>query len=306
MCIRDRFKDFDVLEKVVKPRRYGRSDEQDVVANVLLHSIQPGYYLGKLELLQDYSRRVGSNPDFKPMANVLVDARTIVEGACALYEGLKRHEVREYFEAVKTNLEVPLTTKIDEKGSWPEAVRLDFLGLCFYHLHLDARKDGQSVDAAAFLQNAKQAYESALDHFDRLAVQPLQDVASLWKGYALRNLGAVLADSGEPELAGESYRRALKERERVYQLLRHDCVPLIASQLLIEVELVKIDIADLEGKSEALANSATRLLKMRQDFPYLWPHVEERLYELAIALNTPAVAENETLAALEHRLSRLK
>jgi hypothetical protein len=199
----DLFKDFDVLEKVVKPRRYSRSDQQDVVGNVLLHSIQPAYYLDKLELLQENSRRVGRNPDFNPLANVLVDARTIVEGACALYGGLKRQEGREYFEAVKTNLEVPLTTEIDEKlGSWPEAIRLDFLGLCFYHLHLDARKEGHSVDAAAFLQNAKKAFESALDHFDHLAVAPLVDVAALWKGYALRNLGSVLADSGESELAG--------------------------------------------------------------------------------------------------------
>jgi tetratricopeptide (TPR) repeat protein len=299
-------KDFDVLEKMVKPRRYGRSDLQDVIGNVLLHSIQPAYYLDKLELLQDYSRRVGRNPDFNPMANVLVDARTIVEGACALYGGLKRQEGRKYFEAVKTNLEVPLTIENDEKqSSWPEAIRLDFLGLCFYHLHLDARKDGQSADAAAFLQNARQAFESALSHFDRLAVPPALDVAALWKGYALRNLGWVLADGGEPKLAGESYRRALRERERVYQRLRHDCIPLIASQLLVEVELVKIDIAYLEGKSDALAESVARLLQMRQGLPSVWPHVEERLYESAIALNAPAVAENVVLAALEDRLSHL-
>jgi hypothetical protein len=207
----DLFKDFDILEKVVKPRRYDRCDSQDVVAIVLLHSIQPAYYLDKLELLQDYSRRVGKGPDFSPMASALVDARTIVEGACALYRGLKGQEGREYFEAVKTNLDVPLTTDIDEKqGSWPEAVRLDFLGLCCYHLYLDARKEGQSADAAAFLQQAKESYESALRHLERLAVRPLADVAALWKGYALRNLGSVLAAAGEPKLAGESYRQALK------------------------------------------------------------------------------------------------
>jgi hypothetical protein len=37
----------------------------------------------------------------------------------------------------------------------------------------------------------------------------------------------------------------------------------------------------------------------------VWPHVEERLYESAIALNAPAVAENVVLAALEDRLSHL-
>jgi hypothetical protein len=125
---------------------------------VLLHSIQPAYYLDKLEVLQDYSRRIGRNPDFNPTANVLVDARTIVEGACAMYGGLKRQEGREYFEEVKTKLEVSLTVDIDETlGSWPEAIRLDFLGLCFYHLYLNARKDGHSVDAAAFLQDAKRS-----------------------------------------------------------------------------------------------------------------------------------------------------
>ena len=170
---------------------------------------------------------------------------------------------------------------------------------------LGARKDGPSADAAAFLQNAKQAFESALGHFDRLAVSPLPDVAALWKGYVLRNLGWVLRDGGEPKLAGESYRQALKERERVYQRLRHDCGPLIASQLLVEVELVKIDLADLEGKSDALAESATRLLQMRQDLPSVWPHVEERLCELAITLDAPAVAENVVLTALEDRLSHL-
>jgi tetratricopeptide (TPR) repeat protein len=302
----DLFKDFDVLEKVVKPRWYDRSDQQGVVGNVLLHSIQPAYYLDKLELLQDYSRRVGKNPDFIPMANVLVDARTVVEGACAVYGGLKRQEGREYFEAVKTDLEVPLTTEIDEQqGSWPEAIRLDFLGLCLYHLHLDARKNDRSADAAAFLKNARQAFDSALDHFNRLAVPPLSDVAALWKGYALRNLGSVLADNGERELAGEYYKRALKERALVYQRLKPDCVPLIASQLLVEIELVKIDMANLEGKSEALAGSANRLLQMRQDLPSVWPHLEERLYESAIALNAPVVAEDVVLAAIEDRLYRL-
>jgi hypothetical protein len=128
----DLFKDFDVLEKVLKPRRYDRSDQQEVVSNVLLHSIQPAYYLDKLEVLQDYSRRLGKSPDFNPMANVLVDARTIVESACAIYGGLKRHEGREHFELVKTNLEVPLTAEIDvTQGSWPEGIRLDFLRCCF-------------------------------------------------------------------------------------------------------------------------------------------------------------------------------
>ena len=303
----DLFMDFDALERLIKPWRYGRSDPQDVVASVLLHSIQPAYYLNKLELLQDLSRRVGRNPDFNPMANVLVDARTIVEGACALYGGLKRQEGREYFEAVHTNLELPLTAEIDEKqgSSWPEAIRCDFLGLCCYHLHLDARKDGKFAEAGAFLQMAKHGFDSAANHFQRLAVPPLLDVAALWKGYALRNLGAVLADCGEPKLAGESYRRALREREQVYQRLRHDCAPLISSQLLVEVELVKIDIAELEGKREALAESVNRLLQMRQSLPSVWPHVEELLYESAIALNTPATAELVVLAALEDRLSHL-
>ena len=300
------FKDFELLEKVIQPRHYDRSDQQEVVGNALLHGIQPAYYLGKLEVLQAYSRRVSSNVDFNPMADVLVDARTVVEGACALYAGLERQEGREYFEGVRTNLEVPLTTKFDEtQGSWPEVIRLDFLGLCFYNLHLSTRKDGRSVDAAAFLRNAKQAFESALQHLDRLAVQALQDVAALWKGYVLRNLGSVLADSGEPELAGKSFRLALEQRQRVYQRLRHDCDPLIARHLLIELELVRIDIAELEGKSEALAKSADMLLKMRHDLPSIWPHVEERLFESAIALNTPVVAEHVVLAAIEDRLSRL-
>jgi hypothetical protein len=71
------------------------------------------------------------------------------------------------------------------------------------------------------------------------------------------------------------------------------------------VELVKIDIAHLEGKSEAPAQSVTRLLQTRQDLPSVWPHVEERLYESAIALNAPVVAESVVLAAVEDRLSRL-
>jgi tetratricopeptide (TPR) repeat protein len=301
------FEDFDCLETVINPWRYGTSEPQDVVSNVLLHSIQPAFYLNKLELLQDYSRRIGRNPDFHPMASVLVDARTIVDGACGLYGGLRRQESSEYFEAVKTNLEVPLTTEIDEKkqGSWPEAIRLDFLGLCNYHLHLDARKDGRVAASATLLENAKRSYDLALSQLDRLAVPPLDDVAALWKGYVLRNLGLVLADGGESKLAGESYRKALKERERVYQRLRHDCAPLIVSQLLVEVELVKIDIAYLEGKSDRLADSAARLLRMREDLPSIWPHIEERLYDSALALNAPAVAERVVLAALEDRLSHL-
>ena len=300
------FKDFYILEKAVKPRRYDRSDQQEFVANVLLHSIQPAYYLDKLEVLQDYSMRVGRSPDFNPMGDILVDARTIVQGAYAIYAGLKRQEGRKYFERVKADLEVPLTAKVDKtRGSWPDAIRLDFLGLCFYHLHLNARKDGQSADAAGFLESAKQAFNSALDHLGRLAAGPLRDVAALWKGYALRNLGSVLADSGEPGLADESYKQALNERERVYQRLRQDSLPLIASQLLVEVELVKIDIANLEVKSEALAASTERLLGIRQDLPSVWPHVEERLYESAIALNAPTAAESVVLTAVEDRLSRL-
>jgi tetratricopeptide (TPR) repeat protein len=300
------FKDFDLLERLLKPRRYARSEPQDVVGNVLLHSIQPAYYLDKLEVLQDYSRRVGKNPDLKPMADVLLDARTIVENACAVYAGLKRHEDREYFEAVKTRLGMPSTAAIDEKkGSWPEAIRLDFLGLCYYHLYLNARKDGQSVSEAALLKNAREAFEQALAHLDRLNVPPMESVAGLWKGYALRNLGAVLAASGEPELARRSYGQALDERKRTYQRLSGDCIPLIAKQLLVEVELVKIDIAELEGESEALAESTSRLLQMRQDLPAVWPHLEERLYESAIALSAPLIAENVVLTAIEDRLSRL-
>ena len=299
------FKDFDLLERVVKPRRFARSDPQDAVGHVLLHSIQPAYYLDKLEVLQDYSRRVGKNPDHKPMADVLVDARTIVENACAIYAGLKRHEGREYFEALKTKLDVPLTAAIDEqKGSWPEAIRLDFLGLCYYHLYLNSRKEGQSVSAAALLKDARKAFESALGHLDRLNVPPMESVAGLWRGYALRNRGAVLAASGEPELAGQSYHQALEQRQRTYQRLSGDVIPLIASQLLVEVELVKIDIAELEGKSEVSAETK-RLLRMRQKLPAVWPHLEERLYELAISLNAPVVAEDVVLTAVEDRLSRL-
>ena len=303
----DLFKDFDYLERVINPGRYGTSEPQEVVSNVLLHSILPAYYLNKLELLQDYSRRIGRNLDFHPMASELVDARTIVDGACCLYGGVKRQESREYFESVRTNLEVPLTTEIDGKkqGSWPEAIRLDFLGLCYYQLHLDARKDGRVAAAATLLENAKRLYDLSLSHLDRLAVSPLEDIAALWKGYVLRNLGLVLADAGESKLASESYRNALKERARVYQRLRHDCEPLIASQLLVEMELVNIDIADLEGKSDRLADSAARLLRMREDLPSIWPHIEERLYESALALNAPAVAESVILAAMEDRLSRL-
>jgi hypothetical protein len=302
----DLFKDFDFLEKVVKPRRYARSDKQDFVANVLLHSIQPAYYLDKLEVLQDYVKRIGKNPDFSPMTDVLLDARTIVENAYAIYVGLKQNEDREYFEVVKTKLEMPLTAVIDEKhGSWAEAIRLDFLGLCYYHLYLNARKDGPSVNAAALLQNAKGVFESALDQFQRLSAQPLLDVAALWKGYVLRNLGAVLVYSGEPGRAVELYRQALQERARTYQRLSQDCIPLITSQLLVEAELVKIDIAKLEGKREALAESTTGLLQMRHDIPAIWPHLEEHLYESAIALNAPDVAENVVLTAIEDRLSRL-
>jgi hypothetical protein len=65
----------------------------------------------------------------------------------------------------------------------------------------------------AFLQDAMRAYESAIGHFGRLAVPPLVDVAAMWNGYVLRNLAQVLADMGEPTLAVNSYRRALKERE---------------------------------------------------------------------------------------------
>jgi hypothetical protein len=80
---------------------------------------------------------------------------------------------------------------------------------------------------------------------------------------------------------------------------------LIASQLLVEVELVKVVLARLEGKSDALAMSATKLLQMRHDLPAVWPHVEEHLYESAIALNAPAIAEMVGLVALEDRLSHL-
>jgi hypothetical protein len=300
------FKEFDRLELAVKPSRFGRSEPQDDVAHVLLHSIQPAYYLDKLELLQEYSRRAGKNPDFEPMDNALLDARTIVDGACALYGGLKRHEGREYFEEVRIKLDVSLTAEVDQQnGSWPEAIRLDFLGLCCYHLHLDARKDGRFAAADAFLQRAREAYESALNHFGRLAVPPLVDVTTLWKGYVFRNLGSVLADCGDRQLAGDFYRRALQERERVYQRLGKDCDKLVASQLLVEVELVRIDLAELDRKSDTLAESVARLLPMRQDLPSIWPHVEERLYECSIALNAPDVAEGVILAALEDRLSRL-
>ena len=300
------FKGFENLELFARARRYDRSDQQAVVSHLLLHSIQPAYYLGKLDVLDHYAKRIGNSSHFWPRSDLLINALAIVAGAYALYKGLKYHESQTYFENTKADLELCRAAPIDgTAGSWPEAIRLDFLGLCLFHLHLIARKAGDWAEADAYLRKAEQVFRSAIEEFEKLSVSPFADVSDLWLGYALRNLGAVLADIGEKPAARAQYDLALAKRERSYQRARQDCEPFIWGQLKAEIELVRIDIAVLQGERGALQRSTKSLLSMRHTLPSIWPHVEERLYESAIALNCPQTAELVVVTAVKDRLSRL-
>ena len=304
----DPFKRFDEVRHLLEPRPPTEAVPHDVLADVLLHSIQPAYYLKKLELLDDDLVQIGENPAYKDPSPALANARMVAHCACRLYKAIVNKKGTQAFQEVRDELDVRLRTEgaPEELLLWTDAIRLDFLGLCELQLYVQLSKNHARAEAIEHLDGAIREFGASLARFDEIRSGSRKLVVALWKGYVCRNLAASLGHKGDNDRAESYYKAALDHREKVYHAWKFDCHPTVKEHMKIELQMINIDLAILNEDADEFGRLAKKLLhKQGANLLGMWAYVEEFFYESALKLKRFDVAEEVIRMALKEPLFHL-
>lgn len=304
----DPFKRYDEVRHLLEPRPPGEAIPHDVVADILLHSIQPAYYLKKLELLDDDLVQIGENPAYKDPSPALANARMVAQGACRLYKAVVNRKGHQAFQDVRDDLDVRPRTEgtPEELLLWTDAIRLDFLGLCELQSYVQLSKNRGRADAIGHLDGAIREFGASLARFDEIRSGSRELVVALWKGYVCRNLAASLGHKGDDVRAELYYKAALDHREKVYHAWKFDCHPTVREHMHIEIQMIHIDIAILNDDADEFGRLAKKLLhKQGANLLGMWAYVEEFFCESALKLKRFDVAEEVIRMALKEPLFHL-
>ena len=253
----DVLKDWQHWKKWVQRQRSGDEAPDNLrLAKVLLHSIQPAFYLGELDSLSDLLKAIG---EIEPnrISEEVADARRIVQGACEYYKLSERQRSgADYpWREMQRRLAEPAQANSDPVFYWLEAIRLNFLGRSHYELHRTAQQEQQKL---RHLGDATKELEQSLELFKKLSKGGGPDhPLILWHGYVLRNLGlAYEANQGRDQTeasdkADEYFAQALRLRKDAYAALSQDVNVVISDQILVETVLVELDLMRRRGQSKA-------------------------------------------------------
>jgi hypothetical protein len=310
----DRVKGF--VEAALKPNA---AESPDALADVLLHSIQPAYYLKKVDVLREYVSLVRSKPD-RIGAGLLARSLQIVRCACEFYtitaNNPDPHQLRTVLRRLESGPAGGVEHGPNHSGGAAQAflpvIQLDFLGLCHFEIYTYNAKNNRRLDssARADLNAAIDSFERALGLLSRVTDEFFGDVVALWRGYLYRNLGraygrrAPLAGSdaaADRKLAKENLERAKADRVNVCDRLRLlNCDERIAEHKSAGVEIVDMDIALLDGNGDRLALLADDILDSNKFglITGLHAHLYSFLCSAALELGRLDVVQNVILKQL--------
>ena len=284
------------------------------MAQVLLHSIQPAYYLDDLPSLSRLADWVGKSVDSRDPSPELLDACRIVLCACAFYEIMDRigkaldpgRSCRGDHIRLLDRLESPLDSKSDsELFDWLDAIRLNFLGRSRYELRQNQPNKSKCLDV---LKKAGQDFEDSLGRLEKVnAVGLVRHYVDLWGGYVWRNLGAnyeAISENAEGEgdkdqarvMARKCYSKAMERRKNAYSHL-HNIDEAIREQIRVEIKLVELDMMRLENDVDAdhgakLIPIWNDLKEHRPTLSGVWEHALIQVRKTAELLDEHVVAED--------------
>lgn len=245
--------------------RQARGDiapDYPLVSGVLLHSIQPAFYFGEVQLL----RKLVSTITIKPnMSTELPEAKRVTAAACDYYEYTESGPplLGQMTQIVKS---LSHNCKFDSQspnGRWLEIIRLNFLGLAYRQMSARSQKKSQKEAYARKSRDSFTESQKELSFFDEVN----SPIASLWKGYSHRNLGRVYQSLDDSKKAKSELLLALEERKISMSLIRSNNVDVAVDiQLLLEVQSVELDLSDIghTPSREALAETIEALRVFRE------------------------------------------
>lgn len=221
------------LNKDVAPDYY-------LLAGVLLHSIQPAFYGGDIEFLLDKMVAIGKISNIPP---VLTESIRISTGACLYYKGVERNPDYSTLNRIISSLKPTTRDEVEDSEfkTWLEIIRKDFLGLLYWKLGQISPPNGVSPNN--YTMTAKDLFLEVNDllkdikNSDKVAF-------SMWKGYVLRNIGRIYAESFDNDLeASKFFTQAHSARERAWGDLQNIIEnKILKLQFYLEVKAVEIDL----------------------------------------------------------------
>lgn len=230
-----------------------------MLAGVLLHSVQPAFYNGELQVLMR-ALEVASTLHGPPE---LRESVRISRAACDYNLGVELAPGFAELNFIADRLEPPLDTHVEQGAlmHWLETVRLDFLGLCYWQMVSTTPADNERRNL--YMTQAKDAFQKACGFLDKIKDEK---ATQLWKGYILRNLGRISMELKDDSGAKTCLKNALDARQRAYGDLKAagmSEIPL--SMYSLEITATRIDLLAYGydgGASELI--EAIDLLKKHQ------------------------------------------
>lgn len=277
-------------------RRLGEAKGSDeTLANALVHSIQPAYYLEDVGVLRDFAAQLSKRA---PLSSQLRDGCTVASAACDYYTLTATNNKTQSFGqllAIVQTLKDPIVTPT--AFSWIDVIGFDIQGIIRRRMAIATDPELKTPRSLEILADARKALECALAFLELLTPTERHGGYHMWRGYALRNLGRACSElkdlvNGERHLleARNAWRSALG-------YLAHSRIPDIArAGLSLEPVLVDIDLHryGYAPTAQNALNDAVRTLRDGAPRSVMWRKVAQQALDLAERLG-------ETLLAAELR-----
>ena len=234
-----------------------------MLSSALVHSIQPAFYSGEINILRTLAQKIDTSFDVSPE---LPDAKRICVAACLFYEytDKKRPKIGD-LKKVEMALVNPLNEEIPlgDIFYWMSAIRNDFKGLSQKQISYCARLDNQKTN---YKTKALTSFNDALNDLEKISNYS-KAILSLWQGYILRNIGRIQAELGDSIKAKIALDEALRKRHESFGLLQGSRIqPIFISQILIEISAVEMDLVQYGFEPEStVLDDALEILKVHRE-----------------------------------------
>ena len=208
-----------------------------MLAEVLLHSVQPAFYNGELQGLIRALERASTlqgPPELR-------ESLRISRAACEYNLGAELAPVFAKLKDIADSLEPTLAPEVDQSTlkDWLETVRLDILGLCRWQMASTTPADDLR---ASYRTQAKDDFQKAFESLQSLQIKD-EKATQLWKGYILRNLSRILQELEDDSGAETCLKEALDARQRAYGDLKAAGMSEIPLALYnLEITAIRIDL----------------------------------------------------------------
>jgi tetratricopeptide (TPR) repeat protein len=272
------------------------------LGEVLLHSIQPAFYMGELPQLQSYCKKVHDSHTSEVTAAKRIIAPIVRYNSIADSEDPARISAAD-LKPITDALSMPPELDPAENPSmyWFETVRTDYLALCYYQLAgISGRQKAPGRSAIAeqkhYLEKAETAISQA-DGFLRSTPQSRAQhdaVYCLWQGYILRNWGRIRTAAGDLEKAAQLYSEAVEARKHAYAgFLAEDIDHAMLDQIEVEILLADLDMVQLNPGSSSLilGQAVDTLLEKQKKWIGLWTRAFVQAEQLAVMHGLEDIAQ---------------